>query len=47
VLVFPLVPVPTGFAAAVIMAAMIGRRVVAECWPRGIEGVAVLPLRGA
>jgi arabinofuranan 3-O-arabinosyltransferase len=46
VLIFPLVPVPTGFAAAVIVAAIIGRRVVAECWPRSLEGVAVTPLRG-
>jgi glycosyl transferase family 87 len=30
VLVFPLVPVPIGFAAALVVAAVIGRRVVAE-----------------
>jgi arabinofuranan 3-O-arabinosyltransferase len=47
VLIFPLVPVPTGFAAAVIVAAIIGRRVVAERGVHGIEGIAVTPLRGA
>jgi arabinofuranan 3-O-arabinosyltransferase len=46
VLVFPLVPVPTGFAAAVIVAAVIGRRVAAERGVRGLAGVA-MPLRGA
>jgi arabinofuranan 3-O-arabinosyltransferase len=42
VLVFPLVPVPTGFAAALIVAAIVGRRVVAE---RGVRlaPVAVRP----
>jgi arabinofuranan 3-O-arabinosyltransferase len=47
VLIFPLVPVPTGFAATAIVAAIIGRRVLAKCWPRSLEGVAVTPLRGA
>jgi arabinofuranan 3-O-arabinosyltransferase len=47
VLIFPLVPVPTGFAAAVIVAAIIGRRVVAERGVRGIAAVAVAPYRGA
>jgi arabinofuranan 3-O-arabinosyltransferase len=46
VLIFPLVPVPTGFAAALIVAAIIGRRVAAERWVRGIAGIAVPPLRG-
>jgi arabinofuranan 3-O-arabinosyltransferase len=47
VLVFPLVPVPTGFAAAVIVAAIIGRRVLAERGVRGFAAVMVPPLRGA
>ena len=44
VLVFPVVPVPTGFAAALIVAAIIGRRVAAE---RGVRGIAAVELRGA
>jgi arabinofuranan 3-O-arabinosyltransferase len=47
VLIFPVVPVPTGFAAAVIVAAIIGRRVAVENWPRRFANVAVTPLRGA
>ncbi len=47
VLIFPLVPVPTGFAAAVIVAAIIGRRVVGERGVRGLENAAFTPLRGA
>jgi arabinofuranan 3-O-arabinosyltransferase len=43
VLVFPVVPVPTGFVATVIVAAIIGRRVIAECGVRGIATVAVQP----
>jgi arabinofuranan 3-O-arabinosyltransferase len=39
VLIFPVVPVPTGFAAAVIVAAIIGRRVVAA---RGVRSLAVV-----
>jgi arabinofuranan 3-O-arabinosyltransferase len=42
VLVFPLVPVPTGFAAALIVAGLIGRRVVAE---RGVHGLAAVAVR--
>jgi arabinofuranan 3-O-arabinosyltransferase len=47
VLVFPVVPVPTGFAAAVIVAALIGRRVAAERGVRSLAAIAVPPLRGA
>ena len=47
VLIFPLVPVPTGFAAAVIVAAIIGRRVVAERGVRSLPAIVVPPLRGA
>jgi hypothetical protein len=47
VLIFPVVPAPTGFAAAVIVAAIVGRRVAAERWPRCLEAIAVPPLRGA
>ena len=38
VLIFPLVPAPTGFAAAIIVAAIIGRRVLAARGVRGIAG---------
>jgi arabinofuranan 3-O-arabinosyltransferase len=47
VLVFPVVPVPTGFVATVIVAAIIGRRVVVACGVHDIAAVAVPPLRGA
>jgi arabinofuranan 3-O-arabinosyltransferase len=47
VLVFPLVPAPTGFAAAVIVAGLIGRRVVAERGVRSLGNVAMTPLRRA
>jgi arabinofuranan 3-O-arabinosyltransferase len=43
VLVFPLVPVPTGFVAALIVAAIIGRRVAAERGARGLAAVAATP----
>ncbi len=43
VLVFPVVPVPTGFAAAAIVAAIIGRRVAAERGVRGLAAVAARP----
>ncbi len=42
VLIFPLMPVPTGFAAALIVAAIIGRRVAAE---RGVHGFAAVAAR--
>jgi arabinofuranan 3-O-arabinosyltransferase len=47
VLIFPVVPAPTGFAAAVIVAAIIGRRVAAERGVRGLAAIAVTPWRGA
>jgi arabinofuranan 3-O-arabinosyltransferase len=43
VLIFPLVPVPTGFAAALIVAGLVGRRVVAQRGMRGLVAVAVRP----
>jgi arabinofuranan 3-O-arabinosyltransferase len=43
VLIFPLVPVPTGFAAALIVAGLVGRRVVAQREMRGLAAVAVRP----
>jgi hypothetical protein len=47
VLIFPVVPVPTGFAAAVLVAAIIGQRVAAGRGVRGIAGVTASRLRGA
>ena len=47
VLIFPVVPVPTGFAAVVIVAAIIGRRVAAERGVRSLPAIVVPPLRGA
>jgi arabinofuranan 3-O-arabinosyltransferase len=47
VLVFPVVPVPTGFAAALIVAAVIGWRVAAEGGVGGIAGIVASRLRGA
>jgi arabinofuranan 3-O-arabinosyltransferase len=47
VLIFPLVPAPTGFAAALIVAAIIARRIAAERRVPGLAAVAVPPLREA
>jgi hypothetical protein len=42
VAIFPIAAMPTGFAAAVVVAAIILRRVAVELWPGAVEGLAVL-----